>query len=293
MKNSIIATLLAAIVMLAQAHLGSAQAFDGILRLGGSTTLLPVVSKVASDYMEKFETWDKVDPAFPKKDIVIFVSGGGSSFGVKSAINGTVHIGLASRNLKDREKKLLGGYKTYLVGRDAVVVATNVKSPLVKSRNNLSSADVAAIFSGEAKTLKDIEDTLPANEIVLLVRDSGAGSAEMMQDLIMKKKQISPNALQLPSQGALLKKLETNTRAVGYISSGLVLSNDAVVAFGLDGVAPKNENVINGSYKFSRPLIMVVKGAPNAMAQRFIDYVLTEGQKDVAANDYVPAAMVK
>jgi len=262
---------------------------EGILRLGGSTTLLPVISKVASDYMEKFETWNKVDPSFPKKDIVIFVSGGGSSFGVKSAINGTVHIGLASRDIKDKEKKLLGEHATYLVGRDAVVIAVNAKNPLTGVRDNFSGADVARVFSGEAKALKDIDAKLPADEIVLLVRDSGAGSAEMMQSLIMKDKQISPHALQLPSQGALLRKLETNKRAVGYISSGLVLGSDAVTAFGLDGVAPTNANVINGSYKFSRPLLMVVKGKPSAMAKKFIDYVLKEGQSVVTENNYVPA----
>ena len=288
MKLNIFAAICAALPVLIHSHFVRAED-ESILRLGGSTTLLPVISKVASDYMEKFKTWNNVDSNFPKKDIVIFVSGGGSSFGVKSAINGTVNIGLASRNLKDKEKKLLGKYQTYLVGRDAVVIATNAKSPLVSVLDNLSSGQVASIFSAEAKTLKHIEASLPANEIVLLVRDSGAGSAEMMQDLIMKDKQISPNALQLPSQGALLRKLEINEHAVGYISSGLVLSNDSVTAFGLNGVAPTNENVVNGSYGFSRPLLMVVKGKPGGMTQKFIDYVLNEGQNAVAANNYVPA----
>ena len=119
----------------------SAPQDDGIIRMGGSTTLLPVISKIASDYMETYETWDKVSPSFPNKTIVIFVSGGGSGFGVKSTINGTVHIGMASRNIKNKEKKLLGKHKAYLVGKDAVVFATNknnplANTPLLNAKNN-------------------------------------------------------------------------------------------------------------------------------------------------------------
>jgi len=262
---------------------------DGIIRMGGSTTLLPIISKVASDFMEVYETWDKVDPSLPKKDIVIFVSGGGSGFGVKSAINGTVHIGMASRNLKAKEVKALGKHKLYLIGKDAVVFAANKNNPLAKKTPGFAFADVEKLFSGKAATYKDMDASLPAEKIVLFVRDAGAGSAEMLQKLIMGKSQVSPHALQLPSQGALLKKLETNTRGIGYISSGLVFGSDKVHAFPLRGVKPSNENVINGKYAFVRPLHLVVKGTPDPMTARFIEHLLTDGQKVVVENNYVPA----
>ena len=262
---------------------------DGIIRMGGSTTLLPIVSKVASDFMETFETWDKVDPKLPKKDIVIFVSGGGSGFGVRSAINGTVHIGMASRNLKEKEIKILGDHKLYLVGKDAVVFAANKNNPLASKISNLRFEDVRRLFSGEAATYKDMDASLPSDKVVLFVRDAGAGSAEMLQKLIMGKATVSSGALQLPSQGALLKKLETNTKGIGYISSGLVFGSDKVHAFPLEGVEPNNENVINGKYAFVRPLHLVVKGAPDPMTAKFIEHIFTDGQKVVVDNNYVPA----
>src|SRR5208283_4162236 len=52
--------------------------FDGTIRIGGSTTLLPVIADCVSQFMEKFETWDKVDASLPKERILIFVTGGGS-----------------------------------------------------------------------------------------------------------------------------------------------------------------------------------------------------------------------
>ena len=266
---------------------------NGQLRVGGSTTLLPIISKAASDFMEKFETWDKVQSTLPNIPIVVFVSGGGSSFGVKSAINGTVHIGLASRNIKEKEKKVLGKHMIYLIGKDAVVIASNIKNPLAMAKTGFSFGEAAALFSGKHATYRAMDSTMPRDKVVLFVRDSGAGSAEMLQDLVMGDKQVSQNALQLPSQGALLKKLETNTKGIGYISSGLVFGSDKIKAFHLEGVEPTNKNVKNGSYPFVRPLLMVVKGKPGIMAKSFINYVMTAGQEIVADNYYVPAAAVK
>ena len=152
---------------------------DGVLRIGGSTTLLPILSTAASDFMEKYETWDKVDSSLPDNEIVIFVSGGGSSFGVRSSINGTVHIGLASRDLKDKEKELLGNHQSFLVGKDAVVIATNVNNPIAALKDGFTSDELALIMSGEYDTFQSIDNSLAPEEIVLFVRDSGAGSAEI------------------------------------------------------------------------------------------------------------------
>ena len=97
--------------------------FDGTIRIGGSTTLLPVIADCASQFMEKFETWDKVDASLPKQRILIFVTGGGSGFGVNAAINGTVDIGMASRDIKSKEKTKLGDHQEYLVSKDCLAFA--------------------------------------------------------------------------------------------------------------------------------------------------------------------------
>lgn len=89
---------------LAAGVVARAAEFDGTIRLGGSTTLLPLMADYASQFMEKYETWDNVDPALPKKQILIFVTGGGSGFGVNSAIGGTMDIGMSSRDIKEKEK---------------------------------------------------------------------------------------------------------------------------------------------------------------------------------------------
>lgn len=268
----------------------NALAEDGVLRVGGSTTLLPVISTAASDFMAKFKTWNKVAPNLPDKPIIIFVTGGGSSFGVKSVLNGTVNIGMVSRDLKDKEVASLGQHQTYLVGKDAVAIATSAKNPVAATVTQLSGDAVARLFAGEIARYNDLDKKLPNREIVLLTRDAGAGSTEVLQEMLMKDKQISPKALQLPSQGALMQKLQNNTQAIGYISSGLVSQSDgALKSYALDGVAPSNENVLNGKYKLARPLNLLVKDTPDAYAKAFVDYVLNDGQAVVDSLGYVPA----
>lgn len=274
-------------------HAAFAQSNGDSLRVGGSTTLVPSVVNAASTFMETYETWDKASASLPSEQTIIYVTGGGSGFGVKSTSNGTVDIGMASRDLKDKEKTALGKYEAVLVGKDAVAIAANVDNPLVKARKDLSSAEVRALFSGTYKTYKDFDPSLPDLEIVLLVRDASAGSAEIFQDKIMGEAQVSANALQMPSQGALVKKLESNANALAYMSSGLANESDKVRTFALDGVEPTNANVVKGAYKLSRPLLMIVKGDPSPMAKRFIDYMLAEGQVDVARQGYVPVREVQ
>lgn len=275
---------------------GAAQAaaaeFDGTLRIGGSTTLLPVVADAASQFMEKYGTWDKADPALPKKQILIFVTGGGSGFGVNAAIGGTVDIGMSSRDLKEAEKTKLGEHKEVLISKDCIAFAVNKKGPLAKL-DTLTKADVVKIYSGEAKTFKDVRSDLPAKPIVLLMRDMAGGSTEMLQGMVLKEKSFSSAALQVPSQGANLKKAEENASAITYISSVIALQSPKLKVLKYEGVAPTNENVVAGKYPITRPLLLLVKGSPSAAAQRFLDYMLNEGQAVVLEHGYVPVKAAK
>ena len=261
---------------------------DGVIRIGGSTTLLPVVATASSQFMAKYKTWDKVDPTLPKKDIVIYVTGGGSGFAVQSTVQGTIHIGLVARDLKDKEKKLLGAHRAVIVGKDAVAIAVNKGNPLSRKVKTLTREQIADIFSGKISTYRQIDPSMPSGKIVLLVRDPGAGSAEIIQEMVMKEKQVSRNALQLPSQGALLKKLETNKSTVAYISAGLLAGSDKLHGFAFEGVPPTSARILSGEYALVRPLYMVVKEPQDPLVRHFVEYMLADGQNVVKENHYVP-----
>lgn len=265
---------------------------DATVRAGGSTTLLPIMANCSSEFMEKYQTWDRLDASLPKSPTTVFVTGGGSGFGVKSLLSGVIDIGMVSRDLKDQEKKLLGEPQSHLVGKDAVAIAVNTRNPLAGRKKGFTPAELAAIFSGEIKSYQELDRTLPAKPLVLLTRDSGAGSTEIFQEKIMGEKKFSPKALQLPSQGALLEKLQTNSNAIAYISSGLALSSKSLKAFALENVEPTDTNVTKGTYPLARPLLMVVKRTSAPTVRHFVDYALSSCQKIVVAHGYVPSGSV-
>ncbi len=263
--------------------------FDGTVRVGGSTTLLPVIADCASQFMEKYPTWDKVDPSLPKKQTLLFVTGGGSGFGVNAVLNGTVAVGMSSRAIKPEEKEKLGDHKEFLVSKDCVAFVVRKDNPLAKL-DNLSSEDVAKIYTGEAKTFKDVRADLPAKPIVVLMRDMAGGSTDMVQTLILKKKTFTPQAIEVPSQGANLKKVEENASAITFISSVIAYQNDNLKVLKFEGVEPTGENVLSGKYLVTRPLLLIVKGVPSTAVQKFIDFILHDGQSIVSEHGYVPVA---
>jgi phosphate transport system substrate-binding protein len=185
----------------------------------------------------------------------------------------------------------LGEHQSHLVGKDAVAVAVNNRNPLAARKKGFTPAELAAVFSGEAKSYQELDRSLPAKPIVLLTRDASAGSTEIFQEKIMGEKKLSSNALQLPSQGALLEKLQSNPNAIAYISSGLALYNINLKAFALENIEATDANVTNGAYPLARPLLMVIKGAPTPSVRHFVDYALSSCQRIVGAHGYVPRSV--
>ncbi len=153
-----------------------AQAQDASIRIGGSTTALPIISSCAAHFMEKFGSWDKADASLKNDQAVVYVTGGGSGFGVKGLMNGTIDLGMVSRDLKGEETKALGGPVQHVFARDAVAIATNKTNPLAKTKQSgFTIAELAAIFSGQTAQFSQIDNSLPAKPMVLLARDASGG----------------------------------------------------------------------------------------------------------------------
>ena len=266
------------------------QAKDFSIKIGGSSTLAPVVAKVADDFTEKYKTWKKVKDSLADEPIAIFVATGGSGFGVKSATNGTVDIGLVSRVVTEAEKQKLPNHKLYTVGFDALTIAVHPQNPVAKVKPNLTKDEVKRIFSGEIKTWKQLDASLPERPIVVAIRDLGGGASQAFDEAVMKGTPISKEAIQFPSMGALAGKVQDNVDAVGYVSTGLVEQNKGKIAvLSVDGVEPTNENIVSGKYTIARPLILIAKTQPDESEQQLINYLISDsGRKTLEEMGFVP-----
>lgn len=264
--------------------------FNSQILFNGSSTLAPVMAAISTNFIEGFVTWDKVDVSFPEKNIAIYVSAGGSGQGVKSVIDKTSDFGMVARTVKDSEKEQLPELKEFKVGIDALTLGVNPNNPVLSVKDDLTKDEIVKIFSGEYKTWKDLEASLPDKEIIVVTRDIGGGAHEVFQSKIMGDVDVKADAIQAPSMGALVTKIIENEFAIGYASFGVVNQNVGKVAtIKVDGVEATQENIVNGSYIIQRPLIAIFNGELTQPQQAFMDYVMSDvGMKVVESMGFVP-----
>ena len=264
--------------------------FKAEISFDGSSSLAPVMASIGNKFMEEYVTWDKVSSNLPNEKISIYVSSAGSGAGVKSILDNTASFGMLARKIRDNEKSQMTNYKEFLVASDALTVSVNAKNPITKIKDNLDSDTIRKIFSGEYKYWSDVDASLPQKEIVVIIRDLSGGAYEVFQESIMGETQISPNAIQSPSMGALGTKIVENENAIGYASYGVYNQNkDNLFAFKVDGVEPTKENILNGQYKIQRPLMFIKNSELSESENAFVNYIFSGiGKQIVEENGYIP-----
>lgn len=113
---------------------------EGKLVVGGSSSVSPVMEKLAEAY-EKKNT--KVDVELQTTD---------STTGVSSTIDGSYDIGMASRELKDSETSK--GVETKVLATDGIAVIVNSSNPVTE----LKKEQVKDIFTGKAYTWSEVDE---------------------------------------------------------------------------------------------------------------------------------------
>ena len=237
----------------------------------GSSTLAPVITSIATNFFDTYGTWDAYDSSLPKEDIAIYVSAGGSGQGTKAVIDGTSTFGMVARSVKDEEKEAIKDEKEYQVGIDALTIAVNPENPVTGVLDDLSTEQIVSLFSGKYATWKDLDPSLP-------------------DENIMGDTEVSSEAIQASSMGELVQDIIDNKYAIGYASFGVANQNAGkVVTLKVNGVEPTKENIIDGSYIIQRPLLIVGSGDPTDVQQAFLDVILGEtGQKTVEDMGFIP-----
>lgn len=288
--SSILVSIIMVLTLVFTGCTKDGEKFKSQIMFNGSSTIAPIISKLSTTYMEENKTWDKINGSFPKESISIYVSSGGSSAGVKSVIEDTADFGMISRIVKDDEKAKIKGYTEFQIGYDALTISINAENPITKIKDNLTTDELKKIFSGEYKFWDDVEKSLPHNEIVVVTRDIGGGAHEVFQKSVMGDAEVKADVIQAPSMGALAAKILENKFAIGYASLGMLNQNKGkMVALKVDGIEPSVENIMNGSYKIQRPLLLVKKGEMTAQEKAFIDVILSDkGKKAVEDSGYIP-----
>jgi len=103
---------------------------EGKLVIAGSTSVTPVMEKLAEAYEEMYP------------DVSIEIQATGSSAGMQAAMEGTADIGMASRELKDSE---LAELTAQVIAIDGIAIIVNNENPI----GDLTIDEVKSIYTGE------------------------------------------------------------------------------------------------------------------------------------------------
>ncbi len=253
---------------------------EGLIRSGGSTTVLPVVSKAAAHY-------NRSHPG-----VRVTVSGGGSGVGIQGVGSGLLDIGLASREMTEAEKKKFRerGLQVHVIGRDAVacVVSSEIYEAGVTA---LTRQQIRAIYEGRIRNWQEVGG--PNRQIVVIDKERHRGTRHVFMDYVFGDPSAHAAGVRLVtgSNNEEQAKIAQSHSAIGMLSFAWM--NQEVRGLGLiEGeriIQPTQGNVDNGSYPIVRNLNLLLPAKAAPEAQGFLAFMLSEnGQSIVEDLHYVP-----
>ena len=272
-----IITILCAVVMALSLFAGCGQKANdngtttgGTVSTDGSTSMEKVIGALGESFMEANSgTTFTYNPT-------------GSGSGIQAVSEGRCDIGLSSRALKDDEKA--SGLKETIVALDGIAIIVNPQNPV----EDLSLEQIAKIYTGEITNWKDVggDDA----EIVLIGREAGSGTRDGFES-ITETKDACQYRQELTSTGDVITTVSQNPNAIGYAS--LAAIKDSVKALTVNGVAPTEATVKDGTYLVQRPFVLVTKegAALSETAQKFFDFATSaDAASIISAAGAVPVA---
>ena len=239
-----------------------AEEISGNVALNGSTSMESVI-------LALIEGFAKVQPEVNPQ-----YTGSGSGAGIEGVLGGTCDLGLASRALSDEEKA--EGAVENVIALDGVAVVINPENTVT----DLTIEQIAQIYTGEITNWSELGGA--DAEIAVFGRENGSGTRSAFEEIVGVEDACAYTN-EYSSTGDVIGNVASNPNAIGYASLSAV--DESVVALMVNGVAPSEDTVKDGSYEIQRPFVIVtVDGTElSPAAQAFLDYAMSAEVADIIA----------
>ncbi len=237
------------------------------ISLKGSDTL---GAKLMPQLAEKYKSLDHPSIQFE-------IAAEGSSTAFPALANGTAHIGMSSRRARDEEitncKAKGVTLEEHLICYDILCVVVNKRSPI----QNLSSAQVAKIFTGQVKDWSEVGST--PGKISIYTRNTSSGTYNDWQKLAMNDRDYPASSLKMAGNEQIAQEVAKNKGGIGYV--GLAYAkNRGLRAIRIDGILPTAEN--KKTYAYARECFLYHPVHASRDTKAFVDFIFTPiGQKMV------------
>jgi phosphate transport system substrate-binding protein len=273
---------------------------NGNITISGAFALYPMMTRWAEEFQK----------ANPK--VTFDVSAGGAGKGMADAISGAVDIGMVSRGITP-EEEAKGAFWVGVV-KDAVFPVVNEKNPVLQDilKQGIKQETFIGIFiTGDIKTWGQVVGKPEiTDEIHVYTRSDACGAADIWAKFLGNKKQEDLLGVGVSADPGLLDAVVKDPLGIGYNNLGYVFDNatgkpvtgamPAPIDQDGNGQAGPDEMIqskaqavdliVQGKYPEppARVENLVTKGKPTGLAQAFLEWILTDGQKFVGEAGYVP-----
>ena len=255
-----------------------AEAGRGIT-IKGSDTMVILIQRLSEAYMQ----------ANPGR--IVQVTGGGSGTGIAALINGTTDVCMASRPMKDEEKRKLRDRFQSMgseipVAKDGLSIYVNAENPV----KQITLDQLRRLYLGEIMNWKDLGG--PDAVITLYGRENSSGTYVFFKDNVLKGKDFAARCQTLPGTAAVVNAVARDKNGVGYGGAAYakgVRDLGLMAESGKPAILPTAATVRDGSYPLTRYLFLYTRLKPVGDMKNFVDYALSPaGQALTTQVGYFP-----
>lgn len=210
----------------------------------------------------------------------------GSTTGIAAVIDGTTHIGMASRRAKLIEVSSASArgvkLEETIVAHDGIIVVVNAKNAI----KGLTKKQVEQIFTGDVTDWSAVGGV--PGKISIYTRNTSSGTYSDFKELAMKKRDYARSAQNMAGNEQIAAEVAKNPNGIGYVGIAY-MKTPGLRAEPIDGVTPTIESIRERRYPYSRPTYFYTNGKPQGPAKAFVDFALiAKGQGIVEQVGFVP-----
>lgn len=221
----------------------------GTINISGSTSVQPLMQLLADAYMAEHD------------GVTINVGAGGSGVGISNAKDGTVDLGMASKEIVGEDAE---GITTIQIATDGIALIVSKDCTVT----NVTKQEVYDLY---------VNSTAIQSVITAAVsRDGASGTREAFQD-IMDIETIAKMP-ELSSQDAVIENVAAANNIIGYVSLEALSGNSSIKSVKFEGVEPTAENVASGEYTLSRPFNIMynTENGMSDLTSDFVDFIFSD-----------------
>lgn len=301
---ALLAVVISAVAFTGCTDSGNTNSQDKIT-ISGAFALYPMMIAWSEEY-------NKINP-----DVKIDISAGGAGKGMTDALSGMVDIGMVSREIYPEEEEK--GAIWIPVAKDAVIGTINVKNPIISEikKRGLNSPTLKSLYVDNSyECWGELYSGVESDEQVNVYTRSDACGAASVWAQFMGYKQEDLQGTGVNGDPGVAEAVKADTLGVGYnninfaydFETGLPIEGIAIIPLDINnnGIIDPEEDfydtrdelikaISEGKYPSppARDLNLVTLTEFKGATKDFVLWIMTDGQKYVPENGYLPLSEEK